>query len=76
VASCAHYERGLFSAYRHMADERPDLVLFLGDYIYEYTNAPGTKGLARSYGAPEATDRAGYRYRYALHKTDPDLQQL
>jgi len=76
VASCAHYERGLFSAYRHMADERPDLVLFLGDYIYEYTNAPGTQGLARSYGAPEATDLAGYRYRYALHKTDPDLQQL
>ncbi|MBD1552639.1 alkaline phosphatase D family protein [Pseudomonas typographi] len=76
VASCAHYERGFFSAYRHMADERPDLVLFLGDYIYEYTNAAGTPGLARAYGAPDATDLAGYRYRYALHKTDPDLQRL
>lgn len=76
VASCAHYERGLFSAYRHMAEERPDLVLFLGDYIYEYSNAPGTPGLARSYNAPEATDLAGYRYRYALHHSDPDLQQL
>ncbi|KAF1054050.1 MAG: Alkaline phosphatase D [Stenotrophomonas maltophilia] len=76
VASCAHYERGFFSAYRHMADERPDLVLFLGDYIYEYTNPASTPGLARSYGAAEATDLAGYRYRYALHKTDPDLQAL
>ncbi|MBA6116247.1 MULTISPECIES: alkaline phosphatase D family protein [Pseudomonas] len=76
VASCAHYERGLFSAYRHMAEERPDLVLFLGDYIYEYSNAPGTPGLARSYNAPQATDLAGYRYRYALHRTDPDLQAL
>ncbi|KAF1010362.1 MAG: Alkaline phosphatase D [Pseudomonas fluorescens] len=76
VASCAHYERGFFNAYRHMADERPDLVLFLGDYIYEYTNKPGTPGLARTYGAPEATDLAGYRYHYALHKTDPDLQRL
>ncbi|WP_256721150.1 alkaline phosphatase D family protein, partial [Pseudomonas putida] len=47
VASCAHYERGLFSAYRHMADEHPDLVLFLGDYIYEYSNAPDTPGLAQ-----------------------------
>lgn len=76
VASCAHYERGLFSAYRHMADEHPDLVLFLGDYIYEYSNAPDTPGLARRYNAPEATDLAGYRYRYALHRTDPDLRRL
>src|SRR5262245_56959755 len=36
-ASCAHWEFGHFSAYRHMAAESPDLVLFLGDYIYEYT---------------------------------------
>ena len=35
VASCSHYEAGYFSAYRHMAAEDPDLVLFLGDYIYE-----------------------------------------
>jgi alkaline phosphatase D len=77
VASCAQWERGLFSAYRHMAAERPDLVLFVGDYIYENNTAPGsTQPIARPYGAPEATDLAGYRYRYALHKTDPDLQAL
>src|ERR1700730_4432051 len=33
--SCSHYEFGYFSAYRHLADENPDMVLFLGDYIYE-----------------------------------------
>ncbi|WP_206215725.1 alkaline phosphatase D family protein, partial [Pseudomonas viridiflava] len=33
--SCSHWEAGYFSAYRHLADERPDLVFFLGDYIYE-----------------------------------------
>lgn len=76
VASCAHWERGYFSAYRHMAEERPDLTLFLGDYIYEYSLAAGTPGLVRPYGAPEATDLAGYRYRYALHHSDPDLQAL
>ncbi len=32
--SCANYEHGYFSAYRHLADEHPDAVLFLGDYIY------------------------------------------
>src|SRR5206468_3244643 len=37
-ASCSHYEYGYFSAYRHLTDEQPDLVLFLGDYIYEFTN--------------------------------------
>jgi alkaline phosphatase D len=31
--SCSNYETGYFSAYRHLADENPDLVLFLGDYI-------------------------------------------
>ena len=36
VASCSNWERGYFSAYGHMADEAPDLTLFLGDYIYEY----------------------------------------
>jgi hypothetical protein len=33
--SCSNYEAGYFSAYRHFADQHPDLVLFLGDYIYE-----------------------------------------
>jgi alkaline phosphatase D len=35
-ASCQHYETGLYTAYEHMAKEPLDLVLHLGDYIYEY----------------------------------------
>ncbi|WP_437882314.1 alkaline phosphatase D family protein [Pseudomonas sp. LRF_L74] len=76
AASCAHWERGYFSAYRHMAEERPDLVLLLGDYIYEYSLPSDSADRVRRYGAPEATDLAGYRYRYALHHSDPDLQAL
>ena len=38
-ASCQRWEHGYFSAYRHMRDDDPDVVLFLGDYIYEYPNA-------------------------------------
>ena len=34
--SCSNYEHGYFSGYRHLADENPEFVLFLGDYIYEY----------------------------------------
>lgn len=76
VASCANWERGYFSAYRHMAEERPDLVLFLGDYIYEYSLPTGSSEIVRPYGAEQATDLAGYRYRYALHHSDPDQQAI
>jgi alkaline phosphatase D len=75
-ASCANYEHGYFTAYRHMAREQPDLVLFLGDYLYE--QAAGTfrakSGNPRSYGNPEPTTVEGYRHRYALHHADADLQ--
>lgn len=77
VASCAHWQRGYFSAYGHMADEAPNLTLFLGDYIYEYSLGPDHAGQAvRAYGLEEATTLAGYRNRYALHRTDPNLQRL
>lgn len=76
VASCAHWEMGWYSAYRHLANEHPDIVLFLGDYIYEHNAPPARQGLTvRSYGASEATDLEGYRWRYGLQKTDPDLQK-
>ena len=77
VASCSNWESGYFSAYGHMADEAPDLTLFLGDYIYEYTRGPERAAeVVRPYGLEEATTLAGYRNRYALHRTDADLQRL
>jgi len=76
-ASCSHWELGYFSAYRHMAAENPDLVLFLGDYIYEYTvAAEHAARIVRRHDGPTATDLTGYRNRYALYRTDPDLQAL
>lgn len=77
VASCSNWESGYFAAYGHMADEAPDLTLFLGDYIYEYTRGPERAAeVVRPYGFEEATTLAGYRNRYALHRTDADLQRL
>src|SRR5262245_39499704 len=35
--SCQHYEHGWFAAHRHLLGEELDLMIFLGDYIYEAT---------------------------------------
>jgi alkaline phosphatase D len=70
-ASCQHYEQGYFAAHRHIAADAPDLVFFLGDYIYESTWG---RDHVRSHGAPEPYSLADYRARYALYRSDPDLQ--
>lgn len=70
-ASCAHYESGYFTAYRRMSDERPDLILHLGDYIYEDGASSGS--LRQNVGG-EIISLADYRRRYAQYKSDPDLQ--
>jgi alkaline phosphatase D len=70
-ASCAHYEQGFFSAYRYMADDRPDLILMLGDYIYE--DAWGERRV-RQFDTIEAVTLRDYRHRYTQYRTDPDLQ--
>ncbi len=77
LASCSHYEKGYFSAYRHMAAENPDFVMFLGDYIYEYSyKKPEDKVVRHHDRLDEVRDLAGYRNRYALYRMDQDLQAL
>jgi alkaline phosphatase D len=71
VVSCQHFEHGYYSAYQHLAQEDLDLVLHLGDYLYE--TAPA-EGQPRRHTTPAPTDLAGYRLRHALYRTDPDLQ--
>jgi alkaline phosphatase D len=73
--SCANYEHGYFAAYRHLADESPDLVIFLGDYIYEYVER--TRPTVRRHSDDvEAATLPTYRNRYAQYRLDPDLQRL
>ncbi len=69
-ASCQHWEQGYFTAHGHLARENPDLVAFLGDYIYEYA---GTDRVRKHHGL-EIRTIDDYRRRYAQYKTDPDLQ--
>lgn len=70
-ASCQQYEHGWFTAYRHMVDDDLDLVVHLGDYIYE---SSWGRDHVRSHGAPEPHTLDDYRIRHALYRLDPDLQ--
>jgi len=72
-ASCQKWEDGYFSAWRHMREENLDLVLFLGDYIYEYP-APFARVRRPSGGWVLTLD--DYRRRYALYKGEADLQVM
>lgn len=72
-ASCQQYEQGYYGAYRNMAKEDLDLVIHLGDYIYE-ASWGNTK--VRSHGSPEPITLDDYRARYALYKSDADLQTV
>lgn len=72
LASCQHFEQGHYAAHRELAAQDLDLVLFVGDYIYDSSNP---RYLIRPH---EAADRPrsldAFRARHATYKLDPDLQ--
>jgi alkaline phosphatase D len=70
-ASCQHWELGYFNAYRQMVGDDLDLLVFLGDYIYEYSSSLAR---VRQHGMPESVTLDDYRLRHALYKSDPDLR--
>lgn len=77
-ASCQAWWEGFYSAYADLARSGPELVFHLGDYIYEYGipadgGLRGDSTLPSSYRA-ETITLDQYRERYALYKSDPDLQ--
>lgn len=80
VVSCANWEAGYFSSYRHLAARGDlDAWLHLGDYIYEYgTGGYGTRGTVVRPHSPahEILTLADYRVRHGRYKTDSDLQSL
>ena len=74
IASCQRFDTGHYAAWRHMAAEELDLVMFLGDYIYEY---PSGKNSVRPLEATSVVRTLEqYRARYATHKGDPALQAI
>ena len=77
-AGCQHWEHGFFTAWRHVAEEAQiDFVAHYGDYIYEYrarANAPGGAPAVRQHNSEEIYTIDDYRNRYALYRSDADLQ--
>ncbi|MEO3922801.1 alkaline phosphatase D family protein [Micromonosporaceae bacterium B7E4] len=76
-ASCQSWDSGYYPSYRHMAGEDLDLVLHLGDYVYE-GGIPADGGYRRT-STPDVLraaprDVTRWRMQYALYKSDPDLQ--
>ena len=81
VCSCSNYPAGYFHVYKEMAKQDVDVVIHLGDYIYEYGMGGYATEEAVEMGRALADDNNaeiirldGYRKRYALYRLDPDLQ--
>jgi alkaline phosphatase D len=73
LGSCQHFEHGFYGAHRHLAAEDLDLMVFVGDYIYE---GAGRAGDIRRHVGGEARTLADYRNRHAQYKTADYLQRL
>lgn len=69
-ASCQNYEAGYFKAYRDMVEQDPDLIVHLGDYIYEKSYGDGF----RRSPVADARSLSDYRQLHAISKLDKDLQ--
>lgn len=83
VCSCSNYPAGYFYVYREMAKQNVDVVIHLGDYIYEYGADGYATEDAEKLGRTLAADNNkeiikldDYRKRYALYRKDKDLQAL
>jgi alkaline phosphatase D len=71
TASCQRWDHGHYAAWRDAVAHEPDLIVFLGDYIYEYGAIPGR---VRTHTGRALATLADYRARHAQYKTDPALQ--
>lgn len=81
VCSCSNYPAGYFHVYKEMAKQDVDVVIHLGDYIYEYGMGGYATEEAVAMGRTLADDNNteiirldDYRKRYALYRLDADLQ--
>jgi alkaline phosphatase D len=74
LASCQNWQHGWFTPYADMLDQDPDVVVFVGDYIYE--SKPASTGPRRHEGSDEPYTLVQYRNRYAQYRTDPGLAAM
>jgi alkaline phosphatase D len=79
--SCQEFIAGFYAAHRDLAAQDVDLVVCLGDYIYEQafastdsTNAPVRTDDSAADG--EAQTLAEYRRKYSLYHSDANLREV
>ncbi|MCS7188962.1 MAG: alkaline phosphatase D family protein [Bacteroidia bacterium] len=75
VASCADYQNGFYTAYENITRRNDiDLVIHLGDYIYEY--GPSQNSVRQAEPPQEILTLNDYRIRYSHYRLDSSLQWL
>jgi alkaline phosphatase D len=80
VCSCANFAAGLFTVYEAMAKSDVDVIVHLGDYIYEYgAGEYGTNTYTATLGrthvpANEIVTLEEYRARYKQYRNDEKLK--
>jgi alkaline phosphatase D len=82
VGGCQDYQSGLYTAWRDVAKADVDAVFHYGDYMYEGGAVASRKNAqtgveeptVRRHDAPMTFSLDDYRRRYALIRSDPDLQ--
>ena len=75
VASCSNYAYGYFNVYETINQSDADVVVHLGDYIYEY--GENTYGSFRDpEPAGEILSLDDYRRRYRQYRSDEQLKSL
>ena len=76
LVSCASYSAGYFNAYRNLARRHLDLVVHVGDYLYENAGVVDGRRVRRHDPPGIVSTLPGYRRRHAQYRSDPDLQAL
>lgn len=77
VFSCQGWQAGYYTAHAALAQEELDLVVSLGDYIYELTDDTGPReDTIGPRGDGEAQTLPEYRAKYRLYRSDPHLQDV
>lgn len=75
VASCSSVYSGYFNAYRRIAERAElDLVIHLGDYIYDFVDEQEQVRVPSPYPT-EPTNLQQWRERHAYYLADPDLRR-
>lgn len=70
--TCQAFTGGYYAAHRHLAAEDLDMVVALGDYIYE-GGGTGPGGRVDNIGFGELSQ---YRRKYELYRSDADLRNM